>query len=65
MKYTLTINGHIGTVVVAWNEDHYEAFIIVPYKPSRWINLYTCDKDKATDKALKELKIALLRCGMC
>lgn len=67
-KITLTIKEHTGTALVEWNDDHYEAFITVPYKDSRWRSLFIYDKeslDKALDKALQELKSALLRCGMC
>lgn len=66
-KITLTIKNHTGSVLVDWNENHYEAFITIPYKDSRWISLYIYDKDsldKALDKALQVLKSALLRCGM-
>jgi hypothetical protein len=73
-KITLTINERTGTALVKWcltdqwNDGHYEALITVPYKDSRWESLFIYDEealDKALDKALQELKSALLHCGMC
>lgn len=67
-KITLTIKNHTGSALVGWDEDHYEAFVTIPYQDSRWISLFIYDEaslDKALDKALQELKLALLRCGMC
>lgn len=64
MKHTLTIKGNTGSAVIAMNEysGHYEVFISIPYKASRWVDLHTTDKDIATNKALEELRAALERC---
>ena len=73
-KITLTIKEHTGTALVKWlpkdqwNDGHYEALITVPYKDSRWESLFIYDEealDKALDKALQQLKSALLLCGIC
>lgn len=66
MKHTLTIKGNTGSVVIAMNEysGHYEAFISMPYKASRWIDLHTTNKKIATNKAIEELRAALLRCEL-
>lgn len=66
MKHTLTINGNTGSVVIAMNEycGHYEAFISIPYKASRWIDLHTTDKKHAEIRAIEVLREALTRCEM-
>lgn len=64
-EITLTIREHTGTALVEWNVNHYEAFITVPYKDGRWVDLSTNDLNNALTKAFQELKTALFRCGLC
>ena len=64
-EITLTIREHTGTALVEWNDNHYEAFITVPYKDARWVDLFTNDLNNALTKAFQELKIALFKCGLC
>lgn len=69
-----TLNNLRGEAEVMWleaneyNAAHYEAFISVPYQPSRWVNLFISDKHhvkEAMDKAQKYLELALQRCTLC
>lgn len=73
-EITLKVDGYIGTAEVKWIEEnqwsvaHYEALLSVPFKNSRWENLFIYDKEKlteATENAKQYLGMALSRCTLC